>query len=249
MKEYGIIGKSLSHSFSPAYFNRKFEKQGIEACFYAFELPEIQELQALLQERPQLAGLCVTIPYKEAIIPFLDELDPVAQAIGAVNCIQFSGAKLKGYNTDIIGFSRSLSPLLPQEPVMALVLGTGGAAKAVCAALQGLDIPYHLVSRNAAPDHYTYADLDEAIIKAHRLIINTSPLGTYPDVLQLPPIPYDAISSEHILYDLVYNPPETAFLARGKACGAQVKNGQEMLELQAEENWRLWTAGLKGRFL
>lgn len=243
MKEYGIIGKSLSHSFSPRYFDQKFTKESIDAVFRAFELPEIDGVADLLHGRPQLAGLCVTIPYKEAIIPYLDELDAAALDIGAVNCIQFCGDKRKGYNTDVLGFSASLKPLLPSEPLQALVLGTGGASKAVCAAFKQLHIPYTLVSRNAISGHLNYADLDEQIIAAHRLIVNTTPLGTYPDVLDLPPVPYDAIGAQHILYDLIYNPEETAFLKEGKVRGARVKNGLEMLELQAEENWRLWIAG------
>lgn len=243
MKEYGIIGKSLSHSFSPRYFDQKFTEESIDAVFHAFELAEIDAVKELLQHRSQLAGLCVTIPYKEVIIPFLDDLDPDALAIGAVNCIQFCGDRRKGYNTDVIGFKQSLQPLLPAEPIQALVLGTGGASKAVCAALQQLQVPYLLVSRNAISGHMTYGDLNEDVIGAHRLIINTTPLGTYPDVTDLPPIPYEGISGRHILYDLIYNPSETAFLKEGKARGAQIKNGLEMLELQAEENWRLWTAG------
>ncbi|MNX85563.1 Shikimate dehydrogenase [compost metagenome] len=243
MKEYGIIGKSLSHSFSPRYFDKKFTQESIDAVFLAFELAEIGAVNDLLQSRPQLAGLCVTIPYKEAIIPYLDELDAAALDIGAVNCIQFCGDKRKGYNTDVIGFSASLEPLLPPEPLSALVLGTGGASKAVCAALKQLAIPYTIVSRNAISGHITYTDLDEQTISAHRLIVNTTPLGTYPDVLELPPIPYDALCAQHILYDLIYNPAETAFLKEGNSRGARIKNGLEMLELQAEENWRLWTAG------
>lgn len=243
MKEYGIIGKSLSHSFSPRYFDQKFTEESIDAVFHAFELPEIEAVQELLLQRPQLAGLCVTIPYKETIIPFLDDLDADALAIGAVNCIQFCGERRKGYNTDVIGFKQSLLPILPADPLQALVLGTGGASKAVCAALQQLQISYLLVSRNALSGHMTYGDLDEGIIGAHRLIINTTPLGTYPDITDLPSIPYGGIGGCHILYDLIYNPSETAFLKEGKARGAQIKNGLEMLELQAEENWRLWTAG------
>lgn len=243
MKEYGIIGKSLSHSFSPRYFDQKFTQESIDAVFRAFELPEIDAVNELLHARPQLAGLCVTIPYKEAIIPYLDELDPAALDIGAVNCIQFCGDKRKGYNTDVIGFAASLKPLLPQDPLQALVMGTGGASKAVCTALKQLNIPYTLVSRNAISGHLTYTDLDTQMIAANRLIINTTPLGTYPDIADLPSLPYDAIGAQHILYDLIYNPAETAFLKAGKERGARIKNGMEMLELQAEENWRLWTAG------
>lgn len=242
MKEYGIIGKSLSHSFSPKYFNNKFDALGLDARFCTFEIPHIESFTEILATHPALAGLCVTIPYKESIMRYLDEVDAPALKIGAVNCIRFVNGKLKGYNTDIEGFTESLKPLLPEAPVQALVLGSGGASKAVRAGLEQLGIPYTLVSRSAAAGAIGYADLDEEIIAAHRLIINTTPLGTYPDIAACPDIPYQHLSDLHLLYDLVYNPSETLFLQKGKAKGAAIKNGLEMLELQAEANWRLWNA-------
>ncbi|RQO30328.1 shikimate dehydrogenase [Taibaiella sp. KBW10] len=240
MKEYGIIGKSLSHSFSPKYFNNKFGVLGLEAHFEIFEIPHIESFKQIIAQHRALAGLCVTIPYKELIMPYLDEIDPVAADIGAVNCIQFKQGKLKGYNTDISGFVNSLVPILPAVPVKALVLGTGGASKAVLKGLESLGIPYTLVSRMVSASAITYADVDATLLSAHKLIINTTPLGTFPEVHTFPDLPYAVLSDQHILYDLVYNPAETAFLQKGKAAGAVLKNGLEMLELQAEANWRIW---------
>ncbi|PSL47446.1 shikimate dehydrogenase [Chitinophaga niastensis] len=241
MKIYGLIGYPLSHSFSKGFFAQKFEKENITGCLYEnFPLPGIADFPLLLQQQPQLNGLNVTIPYKEVVIPFLDELSKAAAQIGAVNCIRFKDGKKTGYNTDVIGFTKSLQPLLQPHHNRALVLGTGGAAKAVMYALQELAIPYTVVSRQTANGAVSYDSLDQTVIEQHTLIINTTPLGMYPKVDTLPEIPYQYLSSRHLLYDLVYNPAETLFLQRGAAQGATIKNGHEMLILQAEASWEIW---------
>lgn len=243
-REYGLIGRTLTHSFSPTYFQRKFEHLGLNDCTYeAFELAEIRELPALLDARPQLRGLNVTIPYKEQVIPYLDELASSAARVGAVNTIEFGPeGRLIGHNTDYAGFRDSLRPFytLRGEAAGALVLGTGGAAKAVEVALRELDIRYWLVSRDPLSRGLTYADLTPALLAEHTLIINTTPLGTYPQVDACPPIPYELLTPRHHLFDLVYNPRETEFLRRGKAQGARTQNGFEMLCLQAEAAWAIW---------
>jgi shikimate dehydrogenase len=237
---YGIIGRPLEHSFSPAYFNDKFRKQGIDARYEKFELAAIDEFPALLQNNPQLGGLNVTIPYKESVLAYLDELDPVTTAVGAVNCIRISNGKTKGYNTDIIGFRESLLPLLQPQHTKALVLGTGGASKAVLHVLDEAGINYTSISRSPDGRQLTYADLTSDIITAHKLIINTTPLGMHPHINQSPQLPYEAIGTQHLLYDLIYNPAETKFLSLGRQQGAVIKNGLEMLHLQAEAAWRIW---------
>ncbi len=239
MKVYGIIGKSLKHSFSPRYFNNKFSDGNLDAIYEAFELENIDALPRLLLQK-QLAGINVTIPYKEQVIPLLDELDISAKNIGAVNCIQTHKGRLVGYNTDITGFTHSLQPLLKPHHQQALVLGTGGASKAIQQGLKQLAIPFTLVSRSAEPAAITYAQIDEELINTHTLIINTTPLGTFPDIITKPDIPYQYINPGHLLYDLVYNPETTAFLQEGAARGAQVKNGFEMLCIQAEAGWNIW---------
>jgi shikimate dehydrogenase len=241
MKVYGLIGYPLSHSFSKGFFAEKFEKEDIKGCLYdSFPIPAIEEFPALLTQYPDLCGLNVTIPYKQAVMPFLDELSPAAADIKAVNCIDFRNGKKIGYNTDAIGFRRSLEPLLQSHHDKALVLGTGGAAKAVQYVLKSLNIPYQLVSRQAAPGNITYDQLDEAIMASHTLIVNTTPLGMYPNVDASPELPYQLISSRHLLYDLIYNPATTAFLQQGADKGATIKNGHEMLILQAEASWEIW---------
>lgn len=239
MKEYGIIGKTLRHSFSPQYFNNKFSDKGIDAIYQTFELENMNAFTDLLQQK-QLAGINVTIPYKEQIIPFLDALDPSAESIGAVNCIQTHKGRLVGYNTDITGFTRSLQPLLKAHHQRALVLGTGGASKAIQQGLKQLSIPFTLVSRSGEPGTISYQQVDEVVLNTHRLIVNTTPLGTFPAVDTKPDIPYTYISPDHMLYDLVYNPETTAFLQEGIRQGAQVKNGFEMLCIQAEAGWDIW---------
>jgi len=241
MKVFGLIGYPLSHSFSKGFFAEKFQKEGISDCIYEnFPLEDISQFPALLEQQPDLRGLNVTIPYKEAVLPWLDELSPAAEQIKAVNCIQFHEGIRIGFNTDVMGFKRSLQPLLKPHHTNALVLGTGGAAKAVMFVLQELNIPYTVVSRRAHDGIISYNMLDKDIMTAHTIIINTSPLGMYPQVDAAPPIPYELITKHHLLYDLIYNPAETLFLKQGAAKGAAVKNGHEMLVLQAEASWDIW---------
>ncbi|QMU31329.1 shikimate dehydrogenase family protein [Adhaeribacter radiodurans] len=243
MKEYGLIGFPLSHSFSQKYFTEKFLTENIQDSRYElFELTNIQQFPDLIRSR-QLCGLNVTIPYKQAIIPFLDELEPVAASIGAINVIKFEKGKLKGFNSDYQGFLQSLQNFYPNyAQAQALVLGNGGAAKAVMAALNHLKVTYKLVSRNPTTEQLSYEQLTADVLQAFPLIINTTPLGTYPKVDTCPPILYEALSINHYLYDLVYNPAETIFLKRGKEAGAKTKNGYEMLCLQAEVAWQIWNS-------
>ena len=244
MNEYALIGYPLTHSFSEKYFTDKFIAENIpDSVYKLYELPAIAAFPALLKAHPQLKGLNVTIPYKESVIPFLDELDEDAAKIGAVNVIKFSQGKTKGFNSDYPGFMQSLQRFYPDySAAKALVFGAGGAAKAVFAALDYLHIPYQVVTRHHQPGQLHYEDITPAIIASHTLLINTTPLGTYPDLHTCVPIPYEAISSHHYLYDLVYNPAETLFLQRGRETGAKTKNGYEMLCLQAEVAWQIWNA-------
>jgi shikimate dehydrogenase len=239
---YGLIGFPLSHSFSPAYFRKKFADQGIDAIYEAFPLSTIDELLPLIANNPNLCGLNVTIPYKESVIGMLHEIDSVAHTIGAVNCINLKEGIRKGYNTDVIGFEKSLIPLLEPQHTQALVLGTGGSSKAVTWVLRQLGISYSLVSRGGGSADLTYDALSADQVTAHKLIINTTPLGMYPDIESCPAIPYDGVGHGHLLYDLIYNPEETRFLAEGVARGAVAKNGFEMLQLQAEAAWDIWTS-------
>ncbi|RNI26172.1 shikimate dehydrogenase family protein [Rufibacter latericius] len=240
--EYGLIGYKLSHSFSQKYFTEKFRTDGIEnSVYHLFELDSIYEFPALLQAHPNLKGLNVTIPYKEAIIPFLDELEPATARIGAVNVIKFDNGRLIGHNSDYQGFMQSLQHFYPCFPLsQALVLGTGGAAKAVIAALEYLNISYKVVSREKKPGHLTYEELTAGFMSSVSLIINATPVGTFPKEDEAPAIPYHLLSSHHYLYDLVYNPAETLFMKRGKEMGAKTINGYEMLCLQAEVAWQIW---------
>jgi shikimate dehydrogenase len=243
MRIFGLIGKKLDHSFSPGYFNEKFRVEGIlDASYRAFPLDEISDFPALLSSMPNLRGLNVTIPYKEAIIPYLDELDKSAEAVGAVNCIDIRNEKLIGHNTDITGFEKSLMQILKgrKDIDRALVLGSGGAAKAVNFVLKKLEIQYITLSRNPKQNQIAYKDIDKQLIKEHKLIINCSPLGMYPNLESCPEIPYHFLGNNHILYDLVYNPPETTFMKNGKNRGAEVVNGLEMLHVQAEAAWEIW---------
>jgi len=236
MRTFGLIGKSLSHSFSESYFTNKFQKEGITNTEYKkFELSNISEFPDLIKNN-QLSGINVTIPYKESIIPFLDELTPQAKTIGAVNTIQFKGDKLIGHNTDIIGFLQSISPILKGRD-KALILGNGGAAKAVENALKTLNIERKTVSRNSL---FNYLDINSEIIGYYDIIINTTPLGAYPNTAEFPQIPYNDLNKKHLLFDLIYNPKETEFLRFGKAKGSEIKNGLEMLQIQAEESWNIW---------
>ncbi|MFQ3332141.1 MAG: shikimate dehydrogenase [Flavobacteriales bacterium] len=238
MRTFGLIGKSLSHSFSESYFINKFQKEGITNAEYKkFELSNISEFPDLIKNN-QLSGINVTIPYKESIIPFLDELTPQAKTIGAVNTIQFKGDKLIGHNTDTIGFLQSISPILKGRD-KALILGNGGAAKAVKNALKTLNIEHKTVSRNSL---FNYLDINSKIIGYYVIIINTTPLGTYPNTTEFPQIPYNYLNKKHLLFDLIYNPKETEFLRFGKAKNCSIKNGLEMLEIQAESSWNIWNS-------
>lgn len=237
---YGIIGYPLLQTFSPGYFNKKFEEEGIDDTYQKFPLDKIGDLKQVLKEHPDLKGVNVTIPYKQDVIALLDELDDTARQIGAVNTVSIKNGKLKGYNTDTIGFMNSLKPRLKAQHNKALVLGTGGASKAVAYALKRLNISYLLVSRNKKDSDLSYTDLNEAIMDDHKLIINTTPLGMVPNETLCPDIPYRFLSAEHLLYDLVYYPEETIFLQKGKEQGTEIKNGYEMLIGQAKAAWEIW---------
>jgi shikimate dehydrogenase len=235
MRTFGLLGKSLLHSFSASYFNEKFYKEGIDSEYLSFELENIQDFKTLINEK-QLSGLNVTIPYKESIIPFMDELSNEAKIIGAVNTIQFINGKTIGHNTDFIGFLNSIKPLLDGRK-SALILGNGGAAKAVKYALDLLSIDFKTVNRNTL---FNYSDVSVQTTEYYNIIINTTPLGTHPNTIEFPKIPYENLNSKHLLFDLIYNPSETKFLKYGKAEGATIKNGLEMLQIQAEESWNIW---------
>jgi len=240
MKKFGLIGKNISYSFSRKFFQEKFNQLQIDATYENFDLQHIEELKLVLQKNKGLNGLNVTIPYKESILPFLDELSPEAQQIQAVNTIKISNNQLIGYNTDAFGFMKSLFPILEKQHTHALILGTGGASKAVANALKSMGIEYRFVSRNPQQQDLAYADLDETIIQEHQLIINCTPVGTHPKVKESPALPYQFLESSHLLYDLVYNPPITEFLAKGKIRGCSIYNGKKMLEYQAERAWQIW---------
>lgn len=245
MKGFGLIGYPLGHSFSKKYFTEKFEKEGIEDCEYdLYPLEDIEELPDLIKSEKGLIGLNVTIPYKQQVIKFLDEIDPKAEQIGAVNTIKIQGRKLKGYNTDYIGFKESLEKLVGPNPMpeKALILGTGGASKAVKAALEDLGIEFQFVSRNPAEGELSYESLNTqySILNTAKLIINTTPLGMTPNIEALPDLPYHQLTEHHYLYDLVYNPLITAFMQKGIDAKCWVKNGLEMLYGQAEAAWDIW---------
>lgn len=242
MNTYGLIGYPLSHSFSKKYFTEKFEKENIsDAEYHAFPIEQIELLPQLIKDNPSLRGLSVTIPYKETVIPFLDELNETAKKIGAVNCIKILNGKMIGYNTDAFGFKQSIKPFLASQHERALILGTGGASKAVEYILKEIGINCFFVTRNkTAENQFAYNEVNENMMNAFKLIINATPLGMFPNIDSFPDIPYQFISSSHLLYDLVYNPAETEFLKRGKAKGAGIVNGYSMLQHQAEEAWRIW---------
>lgn len=244
-KIYGLIGFPLTHSFSQNYFNQKFEAEGINARYLNFELPDIGDFMEVISEYPTLSGLNVTIPYKEQVLPYLDEIDEDAAQIGAVNVIKIirtkgDDIKFKGYNSDIIGFTDSIAPLLNEARNKALVLGTGGAAKAVVRGLQNLGVEPTLVSRTPREGVITYADLTPEIMAENLVIVNTTPLGMYPHVDECPDIPYDCLTKEHLCYDLLYNPDVTLFMQKAAQHGAETKNGLEMLLLQAFASWNIW---------
>ena len=244
MRRYGLIGRSLGHSFSARYFAGKFRREGITECDYSlYELPSIEALPELLVAQPELEGFNVTIPYKQQVFNYLNDVSEEAVRIGAVNCVRRDGERLTGYNTDIEGIRLSLKILFGEDtPEAALVLGTGGASQAVQYALAERDIPFALVSREAAKGNYTYDDLPCEAVEASRLIVNASPVGTYPNVDAAPRIPYAYVTPEHYLLDLVYNPPLTQFLDYGRQRGAHILNGRTMFVGQAEASWRIWNA-------
>jgi len=239
---YGLIGFPLGHSFSPGYFNTKFAYEHIDAEYKAFPVATAIEIKALIQQNPGLKGLNVTIPYKGEVMALLDECDVEAAIIGAVNCISIRNGRTKGYNTDTIGFEQSLRPLLKEHINKALILGTGGAAKAIKFTLNKMGIECLSVSRTRKDGAFLYTELTEDIVKEYKLIVNTTPLGMYPCTESYPEIPYHAISGQHLLYDLIYNPNTTRFLQKGILQGAATKNGLEMLELQAEASWAIWNS-------
>lgn len=248
MKLLGLIGYPLSHSFSKKYFSDKFTQEGLsnDWQYELFPIPDIQELPQLLASYPHLVGLNVTIPYKEEVLPFIHKMDITAQEVGAVNCIKIVENQLIGYNTDYYGFQKSLLGLLENEhqkrPLKALILGTGGAAKAVAYALKDLDIPYLYVSRKASSQGITYNDVNSACIQEHSLIINTTPLGMSPHTEGCPDMPYHLLTDTHFLYDLVYNPEVTTFLQKGLEQGSKIKSGLDMLYFQAEKGWEIWNS-------
>ena len=249
-RKFGLIGFPLSHTCSRKFFTEKFSNEGIDAVYLNFELESIEELNHLISAHPDLEGFNVTIPYKEQVIPFLDQIDEAAAQIKAVNTVKIhrSGGQvtLHGYNTDIHGFQQSIKPLLQQYHHKALVLGTGGASKAVVKALENLGIDAILVSRNPEKKgEISYNDLDEDVMESYRIIINTSPIGTYPNIEGCPAIPFEWVTSRHMLFDLVYNPEVTEFLRQGKERGATIKNGLEMLHLQALAAWEIWNRELE----
>ena len=241
---YGIIGKKLGHSFSAKFFNEKFKREGLPETYNLFPIPDIKEFPALIKDNQDLKGLNVTIPYKSEVIPYLQELSPEAKAIGAVNVIKIKrngdSIHLEGHNTDSIGFRDSLSPLLNPNIKKALILGTGGASKAVAYILKQFGIDYTFVSRTPKENQLSYDDLTKEILEDNLLIVNTTPLGTFPDIDESPSLPYQYITPDHLCYDLVYNPEETQFLKKSASQGAKIKNGIEMLHGQALAAWDIW---------
>ncbi len=253
MRVFGLIGYPLSHSFSPSYFSEKFTREKITDSTYSlFPIKNINEFVGLVQNTPNLVGLNVTIPYKEQVLPFLTELDEISKSIGAVNCIKVISSTdaetkekkiLKGYNTDVFGFSQSIQPFLETHHQRALILGTGGASKAVEYVLKKIGLETYTVSRaksQSKAKQFTYSDLNKNMLDSFTLIVNCTPLGKSPDIHEFPPIPYEYIGNKHFLYDLIYNPSETAFLKMGKQKGCLTMNGLNMLHLQADKAWEIW---------
>jgi shikimate dehydrogenase len=241
-KRFGLLGRNISYSFSKGYFTDKFNNENFAGCTYEnFDIPEITTFAEVIKNTSDLKGLNVTIPYKETVIPFLDKLSKKAELIGAVNTIKITKkGKLKGYNTDYYGFKKSLEPLLQPHHKKALILGTGGASKGVAFALDELDIPYTFVSREAKENAIDYTRINATTFDNYQIIINSTPVGTSPNVDAFPLIPYEFFTEKHIAYDLIYNPAETQFLKKAKQQGAQIKNGLDMLIFQAEKAWKIW---------
>lgn len=244
MDKYGLIGYPLGHSFSKSYFNEKFENEGINAEYINFEIPTLDSLPEVLASNPELKGLNVTIPYKEKVISYLDSISPEARAIGAVNVIRVdhkgNDTYLKGFNSDVIGFTKSIEPLLERFHKKALILGTGGASKAINFGLKSLGLETVFVSRFERPGTIQYSQITPDIIQEYNVIVNCTPCGMYPHIDECPQLPYEAMTSKNILYDLLYNPDETLFMKKGAQHGATVKNGLEMLLLQAFASWEFW---------
>ena len=239
MYRFGLLGKNISYSFSKTYFTEKFKNMQLHGYEYCnFDIQAIDEFQSILTDN--LKGLNVTIPYKEQIISCLDDIDAIAKEIGAVNTIKIKNGKLKGFNTDIYGFEESLKPLLRKQHTKALVLGTGGASKAINYVLRRLNMDVLTVSRKPVKEQISYREISKEIVNSHTVIINCTPLGTFPNIEKCPAIPYNYISTKHLLYDLIYNPSKTTFLSNGEKNGATICNGLKMLELQAEKSWEIW---------
>lgn len=240
MTKYGIIGYPLGHSFSRGFFTEKFARESIDAQYLNFEIPDVAMLSDVLRDNPELRGLNVTLPHKQAVIPLLDEMSEEAMEIGAVNVIRVRNGKLKGFNSDIIGFTNSIMPLLQPHHKKALVLGTGGASKAIRVGLNRLGIEWTYVSRSPRDGMVTYEDITAETLQEYTVIVNCSPVGMFPKVDAAPAIPYELLSPQHLLFDCVYNPEETLFMKKGREQGATVKNGLEMLHLQAVASWDFW---------
>lgn len=244
MEKYGLVGYPLGHSFSRDFFNEKFRNEHIDAEYFNFEIPSIEDFPSIIAQNPELKGLNVTIPYKEKVISHLDELSEEARAIGAVNVIRVEQrhgtVHLKGFNSDVIGFMRSIEPLMEPCHRKALVLGTGGASKAVVYGLKKLGVQPTYVSRTPREGMLSYAQLTREVMDEYKVIVNCSPVGMYPHTEECPDIPYEYLGPQHLLYDLIYNPDETMFLRNGRERGATVKNGLEMLILQAYAGWDFW---------
>lgn len=241
-KRFGLLGRNINYSFSKGYFTEKFEKENLKGCTYEnFDIQEITAFPEIIKNNPDIKGINVTIPYKEIVIPFLDQLSKKAAIIGAVNTIKINkNGKLKGYNTDYYGFTESLKPLLQLHHKRALILGTGGASKGVAFALDELDISYTFVSREAKENAIAYDQINASTFEDYQIIINSTPVGTSPNTESFPLLPYEFFTSKHIAYDLIYNPAETQFLKKAKSQGAQTKNGLDMLVFQAEKAWEIW---------
>ena len=243
--KFGLLGKNISYSFSRKYFSEKFQKLGLNDFKYSnLDIPEIEEFPFLLYHREdEYQGINVTIPYKESVMRYLHEIDEDALKIGAVNTIKVTNDnKLYGYNTDFYGFQKSIEPFIQKHHKKALILGTGGASKAIAYALQKMDISYKFVSRSAAEDKFLYSMLNQQVMEEYTVIINCTPIGTFPDVDEAPKIPFEFITEKHLLFDLIYNPEQSKFLREGLKRGAAIKNGFEMLELQAEKSWEIWNS-------
>ena len=240
MDKYGLIGFPLGHSFSRVFFTEKFAREGIDAEYVNFEIPDASMLLDVIRDNPELRGLNVTLPHKQAVIPLLDELSDEAKEIGAVNVIRVRDGKLKGFNSDIIGFTESIKPLLQPWHKKALILGTGGASRAIRVGLTRLGIEWTYVSRTPREGMLTYSDLTAEVMQQYMVIVNCSPVGMFPKTGEAPNIPYELLTPKHLLYDLVYNPEETLFMQKGRAQDAIVKNGLEMLHLQAIASWEFW---------